>query len=168
MVSRCRAIYKREHIHGYAFHSTIICTYREHRLLKCTRHREAREQWTIGDSVLNELIRSDWRMELQAASLPMRALKKQHGRPCYPRPPPVFGCSSRPVRNPRAQQRRHRNTDLADGNPIPRIPFAPFMTLVLFVSEIAENTWAGSVRPAIVAVSCPTGPDACVPVSESP
>lgn len=48
------------------------------------------------------------------------------------------------------------------------MPAAVSDTAVLSVSFAVANGWLWSVRPARVTVSSPTGPDANVPVVESP
>src|SRR5260221_13399692 len=59
-------------------------------------------------------------------------------------------------------------THLPLGNPSPNIPFKPYMTPGLFVSEIAANACWGIESPATATTSRATGPLACVPVNESP
>lgn len=54
------------------------------------------------------------------------------------------------------------------GNPRPMIPAALLDTAVLSVSFASAKGWLWRVSPANVTVSSPTGPEAKVPVVESP
>jgi hypothetical protein len=57
---------------------------------------------------------------------------------------------------------------LPSGNPKPRIPLAPSETMGLVVLLTETKGCRDTVIPAILAVSVPIGPDAEVPVFESP
>lgn len=54
------------------------------------------------------------------------------------------------------------------GNPRPKIPAEPVEKMVVFVLFTAANVWSGMDRLPIPTVSWPIGPDAYVPVWESP